>query len=52
MTKTVPTATKTESAYPETKNVLPNRYASPVTSPLRAEVMADEYNHVRFDLAP
>jgi hypothetical protein len=52
VTKTVPAATKTESDYQETKNVLPSRYASPVTSPLRADVRPGGDNHFQFDLEP
>lgn len=52
VTKTLPVATKTESDYPETKNVLPPRYASPVSSPLRADVTPDGENCFRFDLEP
>lgn len=52
VTKTVPAATKGESDYQETKNVLPPRYASPVTSPLRADVGPTGDNRFRFELEP
>jgi hypothetical protein len=38
VTKTVPTSAESDNPYPETKNILPARYSSPVTSPLRADV--------------
>lgn len=50
VTTTVTVATKTESDYPETKNVPAPRYASPVTSPLRADGRPDGGNHFNFDL--
>ena len=45
-------AGKDASAYADSRNALPNRYASPLTSPLRAEVSPDGKNHFRFDLEP
>lgn len=44
--------TKSSDPYGEFKSVLPARYASPVTSPLRAEVVAGKGNTFRFDLEP
>lgn len=38
------------SPYGEVKNALPARYASPLTSPLRAEITPTGQNQFRFDL--
>lgn len=40
------------SPYGEAKNALPARYASPLTSPLRAAVSPAGKNRFRFDLEP
>ena len=52
VTKTVPTAAESDNPYAETKNILPSRYASPVTSPLRADVSPTGDNVFRFELEP
>lgn len=52
VTKTVPTTAESDNPYPETNNILPSRYASPVTSPLRADVDPAGDNVFRFELEP
>ena len=52
ISKFVPIEGKDASAYADSRNALPNRYASPLTSPLRANVSPDGENHFRFDLEP
>lgn len=47
--KQVPDA-KVGSSYLGVRNVLPSRYASPATSPLRATVTPEGTNEFRFDL--
>ena len=39
-----------DSPYPETVAVLPEKYGSPLTSPLRATVTAEGPNDFRFEL--
>lgn len=52
VTKTVPTAAESDNPYPESKNILPSRYASPLTSPLRADVSPANNNFFHFVLEP
>jgi hypothetical protein len=52
VTKTVPTAAESDNPYPESKNILPARYASPLTSPLRVDVSPAGNNVFRFELEP
>ena len=51
-TKTVPTTAESDNPYTETRNILPSRYASPVTSPLRADVDPAGDNVFRFEFEP
>jgi hypothetical protein len=52
ISKFVPLNGKDAGAYAEMQNTLPERYASPVTSPLRAIVRPGGNNRFRFDLEP
>lgn len=52
VTKTEQTGARSSSPYAETRNMLPGRYASPLTSPLRAEVVPGQKNHFHFELEP
>jgi hypothetical protein len=48
--KIVDAKTKKNDPYPKATSVLPDRYGTPVTSPLKATVTADGPNDFRFDL--
>lgn len=41
---------RAENPYPQGKNILPAKYASPLTSPLRATITRKGPNTFRFDL--